>query len=257
MIPGFFIAIFFPKQLNVIHMPHYRSQPDDHSSCNSLGKYLTPFQHQLLRKSLKENLSNLYRQRIEIMLLADEGKSQIEICRILKCCPATVRHWIHVARAGMAHQWQDCPIGRPKAVNDEYLERLKELLSHSPRDYGYSFQRWTVNWLTKQLAKEFGVEVSDRHIKRLLKQMGLSTINKPSNTQENTNKNANNSKIFIRDLKSETIPEYAGFITTDLEKLGRDSDIHGGRYIKGFGFSATVQQYFGSFSFASRISALS
>ncbi|MBH8553542.1 helix-turn-helix domain-containing protein [Nostocaceae cyanobacterium CENA357] len=115
------------------------------------------------------------------MLLADQGQSQTAICQILGCCPATARYWMHIARAGMAHQWQDCPIGRPKAVNEKYLERLKELISHSPRDYGYSFKRWTASWLQKHLAKELGIEVSDRHIKRLLKIMGLSTITKKIN----------------------------------------------------------------------------
>ena len=109
-----------------------------------LSQYLTPFQRKLLSKSLQEDLPQSYRQRIEIMLLADQGKSQTEICQTLECCPATVRHWMHIARAGMAHQWQECPVGRPKSVNDRYLERLKELVSSSPRDQGYSFRRWTV-----------------------------------------------------------------------------------------------------------------
>jgi transposase len=139
------------------------------------GKYLTSFQRQLLQKSLQEDLSNAYRQRIQIMLLADEEKSQAQICRILGCCPATVRHWTHIVRAGIALQWQECPFGRQKIVNDQYLERLQELVSHSPRDYGYCFERWTANWLSKYLAKELGIQVSDRHVARLLKQMGLST----------------------------------------------------------------------------------
>ena len=138
-------------------------------------KFLTPFQRQLLQKKLQEYCLESYRQRIQIMLLADERRTQTEICQILGCCAATARHWIHIARTGMAHQWQDCPIGRPKSVNDEYLERLKELVSSNPRDYGYAFRRWTVNWLQKHLCEEFGFEVSDRHFKRLLKQMGLST----------------------------------------------------------------------------------
>ncbi|WP_329608381.1 helix-turn-helix domain-containing protein [Nostoc sp. CMAA1605] len=89
------------------------------------GQLLTPFQRKLLLKNLTEDLPELYRQRIQIILLADEGKSQTNICRTLGCCPATARHWIHIARSGMAHQWQTSPIGRPKAVNEEYLERLK------------------------------------------------------------------------------------------------------------------------------------
>lgn len=220
------------------------------------GQYLTPFQRKLLQKSLQENLPKSYCQRLQIMLMADDGKSQTEICQTLGCCPATVRHWMHIARAGMAHQWQDCPIGRPKATKDEYLERLKELLTHSPRDYGYSFRRWTVNWLTKQLAKEFGVEVSDRSIKRLLKQMGLSTVPKPSNTDKNTNQSLNSSKILIRDLNCSNDSHSNEFFPINLALLGTDSDIHGAKSIQSV-ISATVVQYTGTFSFPSRISALS
>jgi transposase len=168
-------------------MSHYQSKPETKQPRDSGGKFLTTFQRKILQKSLQEDLPESYSRRLEIMLLADEGKTQTEICQILGCCPATVRHWTHIARAGMAHQWQDCPIGRPKTVNKEYLERLRELLSNSPRDYGYSFRRWTTNWLQKHLTKEFEVQVSDRHLKRLLKQMGLSTRPKPSNVEDNAN----------------------------------------------------------------------
>ncbi len=221
------------------------------------GQYLTSFQRKLLQKSLQEDIPESYRQRLEIMLLADEGKFQTEICQILGCCPATVRHWMHIARAGMAHQWQECPLGRPKAANDQYLELLKELLSHSPRDYGYSFRRWTVNWLGKHLTKELGISVSDRHIKRLLKQMGLSTVPKPNNTDKNTNQSVNSSKILIRDLKTPNTPDKNEFLPINLALLGTDSDIHGAKSIRVVGFSATVEQYTGVFSFPSRMGALS
>ncbi|MFN6570238.1 helix-turn-helix domain-containing protein [Dendronalium sp. ChiSLP03b] len=181
-------------------MSYYQLKIDIKDSTTTGGKYLTPFQRKILQKSLEKNLPDSYRQRIEIMLLADEGKSQTKICQTLGCCAATARHWIHIARTGMAHQWQDCPIGRPKAVNEEYLERLRELITNSPRDYGYAFRRWTATWLQKHLAKEFGVEVSDRHIKRLLKQMGLSTRPQPSNAIENSIEQAKDAKILIADL---------------------------------------------------------
>jgi Homeodomain-like domain len=69
----------------------------------------------------------------------------------------------------------ETPIGRPKTVSDDYLNRLKELASQSPRHFGYPFERWTAQYLQRRLAQEFEVQVSDRHIHRLLKQMGLST----------------------------------------------------------------------------------
>ena len=199
-------------------MSHTQEKSDTKEPDTFAGKCLTSFQRKLLQKSLQEDLPESYRQRIQIMLLADTGKSQTEICRALECCPATVRHWTHIARAGMAHQWQDCPIGRPKAVNDQYLERLKELVNGSPRDYGYSFRRWTANWLSKHLAKELGISVSDRHLKRLLKQMGLSTRPKPN--VEETTIPTQGSKIFISDLKLANASDDREFLPVNFGFLG-------------------------------------
>ncbi|HEY9624240.1 MAG TPA: helix-turn-helix domain-containing protein [Crinalium sp.] len=139
------------------------------------GHILTPFQRKLLIKSLQTDLRPEYRQRIEIMLLADQGHSQAQICKLLGCYPSTVRYWISFAQAGNAHQWNEHQIGRPKTIDDDYLDRLRALVNDSPRQHGYPFQRWTAHWLGKHLAKETGTEISDRHINRLLKQMGLST----------------------------------------------------------------------------------
>jgi transposase len=69
-------------------------------------------------------------------------------------------------------------LGRPKIVSADYLDRLRELVSHSPRQFGYPFERWTANCLQRHLGREFDCIVSDRHINRLLKQMGLSTRHK-------------------------------------------------------------------------------
>jgi transposase len=138
--------------------------------------HLTPFQRKLLLKKLNESeLSPLNRQRIQIMILADEGMSQSAICKEVGCCASTARHWSQMARSGMAHLWEDSPRGRPKIVTDAYLERLRELLTQSPRDYKYPFARWTADWLRKHLAQEYEIEVSLRHFKRLLKQVKDST----------------------------------------------------------------------------------
>jgi transposase len=169
---------------------------------------LTPFQRKRLQKSLQDNLPELYCIRIQIILLADEGQTQTQICKALGCSQGMARHWILVARSGQAHNWQDIQIGRPKSLNDVHIERLKKLVSHNPKEFGYSFQRWTGKWLSKHLAKEFGIEVSDRHINRLLKQLGLSTRSKPVNTEDVQYQNDTSTfKIAISDLTSTTLPE--------------------------------------------------
>ncbi|GGA00936.1 helix-turn-helix domain-containing protein [Okeania sp. KiyG1] len=178
---------------------HFNSQVKI-SNSGVHGNCLTSFQRQLLEKNLDDKLSWQYRQRIEIMLLADEGKTQGQICKAVGCSPGTARHWIFIAKSGQAHKWNNHPIGRPQEVNEQYLERLKELVTNSPKEFGYVFQRWTASWLSKHLAKEFGRELSDRHINRLLKQMGLSTKPKPPKAEEMSGQDINGKNIVIRDL---------------------------------------------------------
>jgi transposase len=134
-------------------------------------RYLTEFQLKLLKQQSESESVAEYRQRIEIMLLADEGKTQSQICRELNCSPLTARHWIFMAKSGQAHNWQTQPIGRPKIVTSDYLERLKQLISASPRDLGYPFSRWTGQWLEKHLSREFNIVVSARHINRLIEKI--------------------------------------------------------------------------------------
>ena len=172
------------------------------------AQYLTPKARKLLQRSLQDDLPEQYRQRIEIMLLADAGKSQAQICQALGCSQATARYWITLARSGEAHNWNAFPIGRPKIVNEQYLERLKELVLHSPRDYGYSFGRWTAQWLSKHLAKELGIGVSDRNINLLLKKMGLSTRPKSDPAEKVTDSDfPRNSRNTICDLQFPCEPE--------------------------------------------------
>ncbi|MCC5622932.1 helix-turn-helix domain-containing protein [Nostoc sp. CHAB 5715] len=150
------------------------------------GLCLTPFQRRYLLKSLETDLRPEYRRRIEIMLLYDAGESQAQICEALGCSQETARYWITIAQTGQAHKWSDRLMGRPKTVNEQYLARLKELVSHSPRLVGYAFERWTAEWLSKHLAKELEIKVSSCHINRLLKEMGLSTRPKDNTTKQET-----------------------------------------------------------------------
>ncbi len=101
------------------------------------SQLLTAFQRKLLLENMQTDLRPEYRRRIEIMLLADMGYSQTQICEALGCSQEMARYWIAMAQTGQAQNWQARPIGRPKTINAEYVERLQELVSHCPREYGY------------------------------------------------------------------------------------------------------------------------
>ena len=165
------------------------------------SRYLTEFQRQLLEKNLKTAQPHEYRQRIEIMLMADEGKTQSQICRTLNCSQLTARHWIFVAKSGQAHNWEAQPIGRPKTVTPSYLERLKELISASPKDLGYPFSRWTGQWLEKHLSSEFNIVVSARHINRLIEKIEIE-IGSITDGESNRDLNNRSRNLVIADLSN-------------------------------------------------------
>lgn len=144
---------------------------------NADGKYLSNFQRKHLEKKLVELEQNLTEystkvlyQGIKIMLLADAGENQAQIGKTLNCAHPTVRNWVHIARSGMAHDYESYLPGRPKKITPDYQKRLGDIYQKSPKDYGYAFKRWTNGWLAKHLAKEFGIELSAKQIGRLVKQ---------------------------------------------------------------------------------------
>ncbi len=88
------------------------------------GHFLTPAQRKHLTESLVPNLRPEYHLRIKIMLLADSGQPQAQICQVLGCSRETARYWIAMVQAGEVHKWQDQLRGRPKIVTEQYLTRL-------------------------------------------------------------------------------------------------------------------------------------
>ena len=189
------------------------------NSPSQSGRFLSGFQRKHLEKNLNQGLSKnpkKYSQRIQIMLLADEGKTQTQICQELGCSQSTARHWMMMAKSGQAHQWNHHKVGRPQAVSEEYLQRLRELVTQSPRevqvpnyDFTYSIRRWTAKKLSEHLDAEFGIKITDRHINRLLKQMGLSVKPKPSPLEDNEKNNTSSNGITIGDISVTALSESA------------------------------------------------
>lgn len=70
--------------------------------------------------------------------------------------------------------WNIPKLGRTTTVTEQYIQRLQELVNDSPKAYGYPRMGWTGQLLKNHLAYELDIEISDRHINRLLQQMGLS-----------------------------------------------------------------------------------
>jgi transposase len=234
------------------------------TEANIGGIYLTVFQRQMLQDNLEQELPNSYRQRLEIILLTDSGKTQAEICRLLGCSTTTASRWIHLTKVGLAHNYLDCPVGRPKIITDKYIEFLQELLQHSPRDYGYPFRTWTVSWLNKHISAEMGITVSESHLKRVMRELGLSTRSPkavlrlspapfPQCGQPGVN-------IFIADLPNtfadnsaaaaDGHPQEGESLELNLHQIRTDSRIYGSASPFTTYFSPTTRRDFPYFAYA-------
>ena len=164
---------------------------------NEQDHQLLALLNKLIPEKLPGDITPEAHRRLEIILRTQLGQSQSKICREVGCTKETARYWMSIAQTSAISSWAENRVGRPRIVNDLYLESLRELVSHSPQKYGYSFKRWTAAWLSKHLAKELGISISDRHVNRLLKQMGLSTR---GNDSQQNRKSSTKTTITIKDL---------------------------------------------------------
>jgi transposase len=218
---------------------------------HSEGIYLTSFQRQMLQEDIAKKIPDGYRQRLEIVLLTDKGKTQAEICRILGCSAATANRWMQLTKAGLAHQYLEYPVGRPRLITDEYIEFLRELLQHSPQDYGYPFKTWTVGWLGKHIAKHKGIAVSHSHLKRVMRELGLSTRAKVQQPPSQSGAN-----ISIADLPDRSMQLDETESALNLFQIQLNSKIHGATSSLSAYFASANRGNFSRATYTARLSIL-
>ena len=64
--------------------------------------------------------------------------------------------------------------GRPSELTDQEHEQFVEALHEQPEEVGIDAPAWTVPLARRYLRDEFDVEFSERHVRRLMSEAGLS-----------------------------------------------------------------------------------
>jgi transposase len=64
--------------------------------------------------------------------------------------------------------------GRDTKLSEQEYDQFVEVLHESPEEAGFDAPAWTVPLARQYLNEEFDVEYSDRHVRRLLSEAGLS-----------------------------------------------------------------------------------
>lgn len=131
--------------------------------------YLGLEQKVKLQKALKGEENPEIRERILILLLLNDGKTQAEIAEFIGCSLKKVNYWCVHGDAENLESLKDQRMkGNHRKATDEYIKLLLETLEKEPGELGYEFGRWTAKRLATYLAEKTGIELSSSQITRIL-----------------------------------------------------------------------------------------
>lgn len=131
----------------------------------------TGWDRRRLRRMIDTTSEARVLQRALAVLLVAEGHTISEAAAIVRLTRQTVDRWVGLFlgdRKGCSFADSDRS-GRPKLVEDLTSELLNQLLEYSPLEHGYLSTTWTVALLRSHLAEQHNVELSERTLRRRLK----------------------------------------------------------------------------------------
>jgi transposase len=113
-----------------------------------------------LRRSLKKTNDKRLSIRIRIAIMSFDHDSPEYIGQAVGCSAATVRRvrkrFAEHGYCGLLDRRQD---NGDLKLDDDYLDRLKELVDQTPREFGYLRTTWTRELLVKVMVKETGIRI--------------------------------------------------------------------------------------------------
>jgi transposase len=134
-----------------------------------IKNYLTSEEKQVLQEQLKFNDHPDIRERILILLLQNDGRTQQQIADFLGCSLRKVAYWCtHGDPSNLESLIDERMKGNYHKATDEYIDLLLEVIDKEPQDYGYEFGTWTAHRLAAHLEKETGINLSGSQIRRIL-----------------------------------------------------------------------------------------
>ena len=113
-------------------------------------------------------------RRAQAVLYKAQGMSSAQIARLLGVHLRTVQRWVARYKERGVAGFKDKPRpGRKPKVTKEARKKLLEAALKSPRLFGFLKNNWSLEMLRLYLKKETGIEISDEHVRRLLKKHGV------------------------------------------------------------------------------------
>jgi len=138
------------------------------------GLKLTWWQRQRLEKQLRTTPdARLYRRTLAVLEVG-RGRPIAEVAYALNVTRQSVYNWIAGYTPGHdPHALRDEPhLGRPSFWTEDHQAFLRELMNHTPDEFGYFAANWTVPLLQEQWEHDGGLRISDETVRRGLQGLG-------------------------------------------------------------------------------------
>jgi transposase len=128
-----------------------------------------------LRKQAMADKAPRVALRIQGVLLSLERHSVSDIAQLLDVHRSTAHTWIErwntFREEGLLEGYRP---GRPAGLTEADRQRLRDIVDSGPVAYGLQTGIWTSNNVAEVIAEEFGVAYHPGHVRKLLRQVGLS-----------------------------------------------------------------------------------
>lgn len=119
-------------------------------------------------------------ERLLAAIIYKRGPSVPKIAQWLDKREATIYRWFDRLEAQPIDEAirDDPRSGRPPKLTDKQRETFISLLHESPEEAGYDAATWTPKLVRQHLFEEFDIEYTLRHVRRLMRDSGLSLQSK-------------------------------------------------------------------------------
>ncbi|MEJ0594268.1 IS630-like element ISSpu2 family transposase, partial [Klebsiella pneumoniae subsp. pneumoniae] len=115
-----------------------------------------------------------YARRLTAMLMLHRGERVSHVARTLCCARSSIGRWINWFTLSGAEGLKSLPSGRGRRWPFEHIcALLRELVKHSPGDFGYQRSRWSTELLAIKIRDVTGCPLHASTIRRWLPAAGL------------------------------------------------------------------------------------
>ncbi|WP_276097486.1 IS630-like element ISEc33 family transposase [Klebsiella quasipneumoniae] len=131
-------------------------------------------ERRLMQKAIHKTRDKNHARRLTAMLMLHRGERVSDVARTLCCARLSVSRWINWFTHSGIEGLKSLPAGRSRRWPFEHIcTLLRELIKHSPGDFGYQRSRWSTELLAIKINEITGCQLHAGTVRRWLPSAGL------------------------------------------------------------------------------------